>query len=652
MKKFKYFGALFIFLIVNCSIAQSFYYQTRVWAKTPTVYKPAESEKKQDIVIVFEWNSYEVAYDADGQAAIYETMHVLYHVNNQKGVDEVNKGYMSMRNVIEEIDLNARSISSENKITYLNRSTVKSVDNFENAGAYKIFAIDGVEPNCDVEIKYTNKKQYYSYSYNVASSNYRTLDFETHIVAPKNLFYDIKCYNGLNNFVKDTSLADKNHWVLKQGSLERNKKEKYSASKANKPAFMFQLAYNTDKTKAKIYSWETISKEYYNSLFVEEDLNLKSLKKLLESNKILTQETTEKKIRELESYIKTNFEISNNFKNSDLAKSISKKKISELNALRLFVASFKIMSIGFEIALTTDRDQFRFDPKMPSYMYVNEYVIYFPEIDKYMSPLEFSSRLGFPNPYVLNNEGLFIKEVSIGDISTASSKVKTLKTLDVKSSYHNYEVKANVNLTSNTLQLDITQKLAGYSAYYLQPVYRFLNDEQKLETRKAYYLSEDVSTIKNAQVLNTDEKDLFVNPLIIKYSVEQNDYLEAAGTKYFLKVGLFIGKQEELYQEDVRINPAETGYPHFMNRELTINIPAGYKATNLEELVIKKVCTIGGAEAATFSSNYQVKGDQIIVTVYEDYKRVDYPLTSFNEFKEVINAAADFNKRNIVFEKQ
>ena len=340
------------------------------------------------------------------------------------------------------------------------------------------------------------------------------------------------------------------------------------------------------------------------------------------------------------------------YKRQDLAKSISEKKISELNAIRLFVASFKIMAIGFEIALTTDRDQFRFDTKMPSYIYVNEYVMYFAEIDKYMSPLEFSSRLGFPNPYVFNNEGLFIKEVSIGDISTASSKIKVLKPLDVKSSYHNYEVKADVNISSSTLQLDITQKLAGYSAYYLQPIYRFLNDEQKLESRKAYYLSEDISTIKNAQVLNTDEKDLFVNPMIIKYSVEQNDYLEAAGTKYFLKVGLLIGKQEELYQDEVRINPAETGYPHYMNRELIINIPVGYKATNLNELVIKKVCNVGGAEAATFSSSYQVKDDKIIVTVYEDYKRVDYPLSVFNEFKEVINAAADFNKRTIVFEKQ
>ena len=271
MKKLKYIGTLTLIFFVNAFLAQSFYYQAHNWEKTPTVYKPTDEQKKQDIIIVFEKNSYEIAYDADGQAVIYETMHTRYHVNNQKGVDEVNKGYMSMRNVIEEIDLNARSISSENKITYLNRSTVKAVDNFENAGAYKIFAIDGVEPNCDVEIKYTNKKQYYTYSYNVASSNYKTLEFETHILSPKNLVYDIRCYNGLSNFIKDTTTTDKNHWILMQGSIHSNKKEKYSASKANKPAFMFQLSYNTDKTKAKIYSWETISKEYYNCLLYTSD---------------------------------------------------------------------------------------------------------------------------------------------------------------------------------------------------------------------------------------------------------------------------------------------------------------------------------------------------------------------------------------------
>ncbi|HEY1039321.1 MAG TPA: hypothetical protein VGF30_07960, partial [Bacteroidia bacterium] len=101
--------------------AQTYFYQGMSFAKTPTVYKPADAEKNQDIITVLDKNIYEVAYDSDGQAAIYETVHTIYHVNSAKGVDEVNKVYIPLRNVNEEIDVKARCITDENKVIYFNK---------------------------------------------------------------------------------------------------------------------------------------------------------------------------------------------------------------------------------------------------------------------------------------------------------------------------------------------------------------------------------------------------------------------------------------------------------------------------------------------------------------------------------------------------
>jgi hypothetical protein len=42
----------------------------------------------------------------------------------------------------------------------------------------------------------------------------------------------------------------------------------------------------------------------------------------------------------------------------------------------------------------------------------------------------------------------------------------------------------------------------------------------------------------------------------------------------------------------------------------------------------------------------------VVVKVHEDYKSIYYPKVKFQDFRKVVNAAADFNKIIVVFEKQ
>lgn len=632
--------------------SQTFFFQDIVLEKNPTVYKPTDSEKNQDLITVFEKNIYEVAYDSDGQAAIYETTHTLHHVNSIKGIDQVNKVYISLTKVNEEVDVKARCITPDNKVIYFNKSSMKSVENFEDAGPFKIFAIDGVEVGCDVEVLYTNKKQYQVNLYSRVAGSSKILHFEAHILSPKNLVYETKGYNGLNAFKKDTTNKEKNHLVLSQDNIDKVNDERYSLGKSNVMSFISQLMYNYNKGNAKIYTWEIISKDIYNSYYISESSEQKSVLKFLEKNKISKIDGNEGKIKAIESLIKTTFEVSDNFPPENLSKSIDAKKINEANVVRLYIAAFKAMSIPFEFCLTRDRHTIRFDPKFPSYIFASDYLFYFPEYDKLMSPTNIISRYGFPDPDVLGNDGLFVKEVNIGDISTSSSKTKKLKATDYTQSYHNTDVIANLDFSSNSVTLDVTQNLFGYSAYSIQPIYRYLSDEQKEDIKKAYYLSENMENVKNVSVSNIEESDIYVKPLTVKFTGEQNDYLENAGNKFVFKVGLLIGKQAELYQESSRVSPADMGYPHFLKRELIINIPDGYTPSNLNDIVINKTCMIDGKETAVFTSSYQIKDNKIIISVYEDYKLTEYALANFNDFVAVLNAAADFNKKSIVFDKK
>jgi len=642
---------LILIVIGNVMFSQNYFYKTFTWEKQPILYKPTEAEKSSELVLVKDFTVLEVAYDKDGQAVIYETHHRKYHVNTQKGIEEVNKVYISTNQVNEELDLKARCITVDNKIIPFNSDNLKRVDNLENNGPYTIFSIDGVDVGCDVEYYYTNKRSFFPYAlYRVNNVLPITL-YEFTLISPKNLIYETKCYNGVNAFVKDTTDKTKNIVKISQANFVKVEEEKYSSTNANKPAFLIQLAYNTDKNNSKFYTWETIAKGYYNSLFLTDKAEQKVIEKFIDKNKIAKQPTPESKIIALENAIKLQYNVSESNGNLPINKALDTRNLDEVTAMKMYIHAFNFMQIPFELVITSDRMNKRFDGKFPAQSFLDDILFYFPEINKYTSPLEIMSRLDYPNPNNTANDGLFIKEIVLGDVGMPSSKVKQITATDYLKSYHNLNVKTKINPNTLTATLDVEQNLMGYSAYYVQPVYELLNDEQKKEVSKSYYTINKPETIKNVVISNTDKESILTKPMKISYVQELTDIVESAGDKFIFKVGELIGMQSELYQEKKRVSDGDIYYPHHFKRTLEVEIPDNYKIDNLEDLKLTKSCVIDGKEVAQFKSEYTVDGKKLIITVYEDYRAIKYPLSNFEDFKSVINAAADFNKKSLVFNK-
>jgi hypothetical protein len=65
---------------------------------------------------------------------------------------------------------------------------------------------------------------------------------------------------------------------------------------------------------------------------------------------------------------------------------------------------------------------------------------------------------------------------------------------------------------------------------------------------------------------------------------------------------------------------------------------------------MKVVCTYDGT-AAEFVSWYKQDGKMITVFIEENYREIRLPLEKFEDFRKVINAAADFNKITLFFER-
>ena len=125
--------------------------------------------------------------------------------------------------------------------------------------------------------------------------------------------------------------------------------------------------------------------------------------------------------------------------------------------------------------------------------------------------------------------------------------------------------------------------------------------------------------------------------------------LEEVGDSYLFQIGKVIGTQSELYQETKRVNPIEMQYPNQYDYTITINIPKGYTAEGLDELNIdKSYKSVKGNKLCKFESSYKLEGNKVIITIQEFYKSNEYDLNRYEEFREVINAASDFNKTAIL----
>jgi hypothetical protein len=119
------------------------------------------------------------------------------------------------------------------------------------------------------------------------------------------------------------------------------------------------------------------------------------------------------------------------------------------------------------------------------------------------------------------------------------------------------------------------------------------------------------------------------------------------------RVGLLIGPQMEMYRELVgeRTMDVESNYARNFDRTIRLTIPDGYEVTGMESLAMDHAHKDEQGHEMLFISTYELKGNVLTITIREFYANQRYPKELFAKYREVVNAAADFNKATIVLKK-
>lgn len=589
----------------------------------------------------------------DNLFVMYSTVHSIIWVNSAEAIGRNNRIYISMNGALELVSLKARTITKEGKVLNFDQSNLKEIKDDEDGNSYKIFAIEGIELGSEIEYFYTRKvggriyeRFFYQFEVPLKSG---TLE----VSVPKHLKFDFKSYKGLPNV--NTRIADEEIvYTLEANNIPALKKEEFSYYNTNRQRVEMKLAYNTARSQARLYTWDEAAKNFYKTLSELEGSEEKQLNKFVSSLNDNKKDTQAKRVKNIEDKIKTSIQIAegSNDPNLESINGIIKYKVASARGItKLMFLTYQKLDIKVFPVISCSRDKIAFDGTFDTWGFLDEYFLYFPEIDSYLSPRHFETRMPIIPVDYTAQKALMLEVLQVGNIKSALATIQEIAPLDYKLNTDNLDIQVDFNedLSENTILQ--SRIFGGINGTYFSPYYAIMTQEQKQKMVESLIKQ----TSADANILSWDAKVIEQNGLddfLIEAKFSTTQFIELAGNKVLFKAGELIGRQSELYQDEVRTSDIENEYNRGYERKITIKIPDGYVVKNPENLKFNVVYQDGSEQPFLFHSDYTLNNNQLTITIEEYYKEIKAPVSRYEDFRKVINAAADFNKVTLVLEKQ
>jgi hypothetical protein len=620
------------------------------WKADRSQYTLGADEKSLAEIVLKEHVEYSYAIEED-KLVMYTVYHKIVRVNNSEAIQRNNRISVSMFNMIELMELKARTINSGKTITF-DKEHLKEVKEEESGKGYKMFAMEGVEIGSEVEYLVIKKiypqvfgRIYLQHDVPVKESSFK-------IKSPEHLEFDFKSYHGVSN-VQSSQADGQNIYSVNFADLKAIKEEDFGNADAQTQRIEYKLLFNRKRSNAKLYTWDYAGTVFYERVFAVEKDQEKVINKFAQSLGDDPSKDQQARIRAIERKIKTTIHLNKAAQDESLENipAILKNKVaSELGMTRLFAATFNALKIPVHLVMTCDRTNRKFDEAFDSWNFLDEYLLYFPETNTYLSPYDPELISPLVNPVYTGHKGLFIEPVEVASVKSGLVSINDIPALPWNYSVDRriIEVKFNDALTEN--EIYYRNDLTGHKASVIAPYYNLMSKEQQQnvieEITKEIVpgVAIDKWSAKTNFAGQTDEFTMEVN-------FKSSHLLEHAGPRILLKLGLIIGPQAEMYNKTERTLPVDNLHNRAYERIITLVIPEGYTIKNPDDLNFNVLST-GKPEAPfSFVSSYKIDGQKLVVTANEYYKELYAPLEAFEGFRKVINAAADFNKVTLVLEK-
>ena len=649
--------SIFTSLILLCTslmFAQEYSFKNYDWDEKETKVEIPEQYKNEKEVILQRTTKIEIVV-VGNNAKQYHLLHEKIYINSDDAIERNNKIYIPF-SLDESVLLNkARVILKNGTVIHLDKKDIKEDVDQEKGMKYNYFAVNGLEKGAVIEKLYVlQESPEFTGSTIKMQDDYPIADLRFELITPNYLIFKTKSYNGLSEAVIDDksipntivlSVSEKNI-----PALDNN--ENYSNWNLQLKLFRYKLDENLMNGGRNLNNFKGFSTSVFDRLNPE--LDKKDQKALEDFCKTITKSNDlQEQIWNIENKIKKTITYDKYIDNKEtLSEIIHSKQANQTDILKIYLAVFKKYKIENNVVFTSNRYKIPFDKEFESFENLSELLFYFPSIKKYLTPTEIEYRIPLFPATLANNNGLFIKEKTFAGVKMGIGEINFIEIPGSDVTHDIMDI--TVDFTKDLENPLITSKISfgGYSALNFQAIKDFASAEQYKTVLKS--IAENYTVETEYKTLNTENDGTeFIGkkPFVLNVAFDGKDLTKKAGENYLFSVGETIGKQMEFYQENKRTLPVEIDYPHYYTRKIKILLPKGATVKNLDKFTMDFKNDVNGKTEAAFISKYTQNEDEIIVDNVEYYNIVNYPLAKFDEYKAVINAAADFNKIVIIVTK-
>ena len=578
---------------------------------------------------------------------VYETHHMKTKIN--KITDESNNEILiSKINVSEIIDVKSKVINNDSIKTYGFNQMKEMINTSTSTENYNYYKIPGINEQDIVEIIYTVKKDFNFNGNKIIEESYPILSSKF-ILIENDFKSNIKIYNSFSSSVIDTLFDGKKSKLINFKNLDATSDEQYSTPIANKIKVAYQCYENRDDISQTEY-WNNLVQNV-RELFFPISINpiADELFNELKSKKISIPFNEISVANAIDEYVKDNFTISNdeNSKLNDIEYILKNKISNDFSIIQVYSNLLKAAKIDYEVAISCNRYFLKFDPELFDPNQLREFIIYLPNSEKYISPNRIEYRVSEAPDDLIGNYGVFIDsnlDYYFSQITPSDESFSQIKK------------KIEVFIPKNLKKLKIKEN-RSFSGYWaiMNRNYVSFSENEETDFLVDYFT---ISGLNNKKVTNyaIDNFEISDNanntPLTIKSTISTNDLVEQKNGLIYLNIGKVIGLQSNLFNADKRINEIEINFPNSYEYLIEVNIPKGYRIYDISELnKLKEYISVDGNISAKFNSSVSQSQDKLYINVNELYKELKYEKSRYQEFREVINAAASFYESSIVLEK-
>ncbi len=644
-----------ILLLIGLVTIQEFQaqeYKSFSWTEDPSEFME-DSFDEQSSVFVLRKEHVELVEGENSGIEQFNLTHRIYFLNSDESIERYNRVYIPIAPQRELIANKARVISPTGKIMELDESKIIEAVDEETKRKLKYFAFEGIEKGSYIEYYHIMRMSPQAFG--------RRIDFQHSMPVRKAIFqlktpspleFKFKSYNGLNEVnVEDVD----NHTIysVKSEDIPQMPDEELSTPRTHLQFLIYAIDNNNYNNSKDLSSYSSVAKNIHN--YLNQELSKKQQKKLDKIFKSLKLDQFDElgdQVMAIENYIKRNYYMaeSGNPDLTDFDFILENQVANDRGVMLLYMKLLELSDIDATPVITSNREEFVFDPEFEAHNYLQKFLILIDDANAYVAPENANARYPFIPSEFADNYGLFLRKLKVGDFVSASSEVDFIAALEAEKNID--KIRANVSFDDENptlLHIDYLKSWTGYGAVIFHPFIDLIDTENRKDITRSYAetIVENL-TIVNWDIKN-DQPELFAKePLVFDYQLLTDELVTQAGPNLVFNVGLLIGRQVEMYQEKKRSLPVEGQNNRIYDRVVKVNLPDGYEVQNLDDLNIKETAAINGNEVMLFHSYYTLEDNVLTVHADEFYKETVIPVEHFEDYRRVINSAADFNSVNLV----